>query len=239
MRFMPALALAGGFFLFGMSVAFAQDQDPASVLSLRIEGRASGAPDMALLRLGVESQAGTAREAVDSLSASLEGVFAALRAADIPQTNIQTSAMSLYPLQPRYESGHSQGGPSGYSARSDISVRVDDPTRVGAILDAAVDSGANVFNGIEFSIADPRDLQDRARLAAVAEAGRRAQLYAEAAGVTLGPIIRLVEDPGDGPAMMRMNMAEAASADAVPVSPGEVVVTVHIAVDYALEPQGE
>jgi uncharacterized protein YggE len=107
---------------------------------------------------------------------------------------------------------------SGYQASNEITLRLDDISRAGIILDAMAGAGANQMNGIGFAIAQPEPLLEKARVEAIADARRRAETYAKAAGVTLGPILSISESPDQaGPRpVFRMAMAQA-----VPVAPGE------------------
>ena len=100
------------------------------------------------------------------------------------------------------------------------------------MIDALAEAGANRLQGVSFDVAEPRPHLDAARERAVADARARAELYAGAAGVTLGPVVSIretVEMPG--PIMMR---AEAADA-AVPIAAGTVTLSAQVEVVYAIE----
>jgi uncharacterized protein YggE len=100
-----------------------------------------------------------------------------------------------------------------------VHVILDDVAKVGATLDALVAAGANQMNGLNFSIKDPASLLARARADAVADAKLRAQQYAAAAGVTLGPIQSITENGGEPPRPMYRMMAMAAAP--APIAAGE------------------
>jgi uncharacterized protein YggE len=111
---------------------------------------------------------------------------------------------------------------------------------LGGILDALVQSGANQMNGISFRVDNPEDLLDKARIAAVEDAGRKARLIAQAAGVKLGPPIQISESgamPMPRPMMMRgmaaAPMMMAASAP-VPVAGGEQDFSVSVSVTFQI-----
>ncbi|MDN5569276.1 MAG: SIMPL domain-containing protein, partial [Paracoccus sp. (in: a-proteobacteria)] len=191
-----------------------------SRLSVTGEGLARIAPDMATVQLGVTSQADSAKAAMDQNSTQQAAVIKALTDAGIDQAQIQTSGLNLNPLM---QYGENQApSVTGYQASNIVSVRVTDLARLGEVLDAIVSAGANEINGITFAREDGSDAQDDARKQAVTDARRKAEILAEAAGLTLGPVlsIRDSQTSGGGPRpMMRM---EASMADSVPVQAGEM-----------------
>ncbi len=93
-----------------------------------------------------------------------------------------------------------------------MSVRLEDVRKLGTALDALVTAGANQMNGISFSIRDSAPILAQARALAVADARTRAETYAKAAGVGLGPIVSIGEAGSEAPRpMYRMAAAFAAS----------------------------
>jgi uncharacterized protein YggE len=101
------------------------------------------------------------------------------------------------------------------------------------LLDGALASGVNTLHGVSFGLQDPEPRLDEARAAAVADAWRKAELFAGAAGVSLGPILSIAEDQGMmGPTPMFR--VEAAMADAVPVAAGETEVTARVTIVWEL-----
>jgi hypothetical protein len=86
--------------------------------------------------------------------------------------------------------------------------------------------------GIGFDIAVPAPLLDKARAQAVADARARAETYAQAAGVTLGPIMSISESAGEAPS--RPLYRAMALAAPVPVAPGEQSVTADVTVVWEI-----
>ena len=103
---------------------------------------------------------------------------------------------------------------------------------MGTILDAVVNSGANGFNGLQFGLQDPVPAQDSARVAAVADAKRKAELYAKAAGISLGPIHMLSEAGSHSPQPVMLR--EMAMSDAVPIAQGEVSMRASVTIVYEI-----
>ena len=198
------------------------------------EGRIDAAPDLATVTLGVSSDAESARQAIDANSTAMAAVLANLKAAGIADRDLQTSNFSV---SPRFDYSRSNGTGEivGFVAQNTLSVRVRDLSGLGDILDAVADEGANTFQGLSFGLQEPGPVEDEARKAAVAEARRKAVLYAEAAGVTLGPLMTLSEQGGmvPQPKMMTMQMERAAS-DAVPIASGELTITSTVTLVYGI-----
>lgn len=203
-----------------------------SRLTVTGEGDARVAPDQATVQLGVTTQAESAAAAMRQNSEQQTGVIAALTDAGIEAADIQTSGLNLTPMVD-YGEGRAPRV-TGYQANNMVSVRVRDVPRLGEVLDAIVTAGANEINGISFTRDDSQATEDEARRVAVADARHKAEVLAEAAGLTLGRLVSLrdAEAPqGPQPMMMQARM----EADAkVPVAPGELSMTAQVHAEYAL-----
>ena len=114
-----------------------------------------------------------------------------------------------------------------------------DIDRTGEIIDAALAAGGDsaLLHGIAFEVEHPESLQDEARTAAVAQARRKAETLARAAGVALGPALRIIEgqEPPDyTPALRSMALASVAESAPTPVAPGEIDVAIAVTVTWAI-----
>ncbi|MCF3974067.1 SIMPL domain-containing protein [Paracoccus salsus] len=198
------------------------------------EGEARVAPDMATVQLGVTSQADSAAEAMRQNSTRQSAVIEALKGAGIDERNIQTSGLSLGTVMDYGENRAPRV--TGYQASNMVAVRVTEIADLGAVLDAIVDAGANEINGIDFGRDDGTDVEDEARRAAVADARHKAGVLAEAAGLTLGPVLMLRDNQvSGGPRpMMRMAADGAAASESVPVQAGELSMSASVQMEYAL-----
>lgn len=215
--------------------AMAQESGPPT-LSVTGEGTARAVPDMATVRAGVESDAATAAEALEANSAATARVIAAIKAAGVADTDVQTASFSVEPVYSQYD----RADPSepqrviGYRVTNEVVVRVRDLDTMGTLLDTVVTTGANRIGGISFGFADETAVADEARKAAVADARRKAELYAAAAGVELKDIVSIGEPgavrPVPGP---RMRLESVAMA--VPVERGESEVTASVTIVWEIE----
>ena len=208
-------------------------QTPVRTISVSGVGDVAAAPDMAILSLGAQSEAGTAAEALARTSEAVAAALGVLEDAGIAARDIQTSGLNLSPRWTHTGDGSTPPRITGYVASNQVTVRVRDLDSLGGLLDTVVSEGANTFNGLSFALQEPRATEDAARRAAVADARARAELFAEAAGVALGPVQTIDEEGGAQP--MPMFRMEAAMADAgVPVAPGELTVSARVRVVFAI-----
>lgn len=234
------LALAAGLGLAlaaGTALAQTTPTDTAGRITVSGEGRATAAPDMATVQLGVVASDPEASAAVRAMSAQMAEVLARLEAAGVAPRDMQTSGLSVYP---RWDTrGPAEGEApriEAFEASTELTVRLRDLEGLGELLDAVAQDGANLFRGVSFGLQEPGAHEDAARKDAVAEALRKAALYAEAAGVALGPILTIEEAGGMvQPRMMRAE-ADSFAAAAVPVAAGEVVLTAGVTMTFSLSP---
>jgi uncharacterized protein YggE len=227
---LPLLPLALA--LAVMPHALAAETREAPRITVTGEGRAEAVPDLAVITLGVTTQGATAAAALADNSTRLAAVLARLRAAGVADRDLQTSGLSL---GPRYDYGNNRPPRLvGYEATNQLAVRVRALDALGTILDAAVTDGANTLGGLAFSLADPQAARDAALAAAVAEARRKAAIVAEAAGVTLGPVLSISEQVAYAGPQPMPRMAMADSAAAVPVAAGEVGYAATVTIVYGI-----
>jgi uncharacterized protein YggE len=214
--------------------AHAEESRMPRLISLSGHGEVRRVPDLATVTTGVLSQAATAAEALAANTKAMNALFAALKDAGIENKDVQTSN---FMVQPRY---NFQDGKApelvGYDVSNNVTVRVRKIAELGAILDKVVQAGSNQINGIGFEVSEPEAALDEARKLATVDATRKAKLYAEAMGVTLGPVTSISEGGGYQPPMP-MARAGAMMADAaapVPVAAGEQALSIDVNITWEI-----
>jgi uncharacterized protein len=208
--------------------------DGPATITVTGQGHVDVAPDMATFSLGVMTEGETAQAALSSNSEQLAAVLARLKAAGIEPRDIQTSGLSL---GPRYDYRNSGEAPkvTGYVASNMVMVKVRALDTLGGLLDKAVADGANALNGVNFGLQDDAAAVDEARMRAVADARHRAELYAKAAGVTLGKILKISEADGYArPMPMAMEAGAFAKSADVPVAAGELGISTTLTLIYEI-----
>jgi uncharacterized protein YggE len=211
--------------------ALAQTAGPRT-LTMSGSATAKAAPDMADISAGVTSDAPTAAAALAANSAAMNRVFTALDRTGVARKNVQTSSFNVSPVYASRTPNEPQRL-TGYRVSNEVHVILDDVAKVGATLDALVAAGANQMNGLNFSIKDPAPLLAKARADAVADARLRAQQYAQAAGVTLGPIRSISENGGEPPRPMYRVMAMAAAP--APIAAGEESINAGVTIVWEIQ----
>ena len=148
------------------------------------EGSVSAAPDFARVTLGVTTAAKDAREAMAANAKSANALVQLIRSEGVAPADIQTSGLSISPMFAQQPPAAQANAPTitGYSVSDNVTVIVRDIPRLGALLDGAVAAGANSIYGIGFGENDPSALLDKARPLAVADARRKAEIFAAAGG---------------------------------------------------------
>jgi len=254
-RLLKAIAIAGlivGFFSFAALAgvifeepAQAQDDDvtPAEsgverTISVSGQGRVSARPDLAVVRVGVETEADSATAALDENSVRMSGVISATLDVGVSRDDVQTEGLSLRPIYQRRDPGpEGEEGPPelvGYRASNVVAVTVRDLDELGALLDAAVEAGGNTIQGIRFEISDNEALRSAAREAAMTDAITKAEQLTELAGAELGEVLTIEEIGADAPSPVRFAETEQAAGAAVPVEPGRQEIEVSLRVTWRI-----
>ena len=190
-------------------------------------------PDVAEVSMGVQTTAPTSQEAMDTLSTKSTALVDTLTALGIPAEDIKTSGLNLWPTY-----GNDGTSIDGYQASTSVAVTVRDVGRVGEVIDAASGFVGEEFTlgGIMFSYDDPEAVLQQARAAAIDNARVRADQFAEAAGVELGDVVRIVESSVSGfePRFAAEDMA-ADAASTVAIAPGSQDLAADVTVVFAME----
>lgn len=198
----------------------------------RIEVSANGAvyaaPDQATVRIGVNSQAATAADALKQNSADTSAVITQIKDLGVAEADVQTSDFAIYPT---YDDTGTKV--TGYAVSNVVVVTIRDLNTAGTLLDAVVQAGANNIGGLSFGIADPSELQAEARAKAIAAARAKAEQMAEAAGVRLGDVITMSESVSYGEPVYARE-AVMADAMAVPIASGQQQISVDVYITFAL-----
>lgn len=213
--------------------ASAQVPHEPSLVSVVGHGVVHGEPDLASLELGVTVTEADVRDAVGQLDSRIAAVMEAVRSLGVAEQDIRTTSFNVW-REERYPQESNDSKPT-YRAHHMLNVQLDDAQRAGEVLAAAVEAGANSIGGISFGIADSRELERQAREAAVTDAQRKAQGFAEAAGVALGAPVSIEELSASNGSRPMFDRAAATVMSESQVAPGRLSVEVRVAISYRLE----
>jgi uncharacterized protein YggE len=227
-RFAVALAVVAAVLALPAGASNSAEGDARDTVTVTGNGTAVAVPDTTQWTFGVEADAPTATAALRAVSAEMRRVLAALRAAGLASRDLQTQHVSLN--QRRSENGERV---LGYSATNAVVATIRDAAKTGAVVDGAVEAGANNVFGPSFGTSDRKALYRQALAAAFDDAKVKAQALAQKAGATVGKAVSIVEGGGTSPGPVPTELAKAAS-DSVPIEPGEQEIAATATVTFLL-----
>jgi len=193
-------------------------------------------PDQATVRLGIVRQAAVAQTAQEQANTAAQEILNAVQKAGVSANQIQTARLVLTPVYaPRAPESRDAPRIVAYNATNTISIRLDNLSIVGAVIDAGLKAGANQLEGVVFGLRNDLPSRQQALRQAVEEARSKAQVMAEAARVRLGEVLEVSEGGvsilDHEPVLAGRVMA---AAVAPPVSPGEIEVRASVTIRYRI-----
>jgi uncharacterized protein YggE len=197
--------------------------DDARWISVTAEGEASVAPDVALVSFAVSGSGKELGATRDDVNARSSSVLAVLRELGIAEGDLGAPDVGIHP-EYDYRKGQRL---IGYRVTRQMTAKVRDLDRLSTVLDSVVAAGANEMQGAQMSASDPSAAEHEALTAAMHAARAKAEVLAEAAGVSLGALSRLEEEAGfGGPPMPKMRMMAMSESADVPteVAAGDLTV---------------
>lgn len=224
-----------------VQVANAQGTIPTTLsrtITVVGEGKVKSKPDIARAQIGVEVMKTSVKEASDANKATLEAVLSALAAQGVAEKDIQTSGFSIFAERYGAE-GPLPENQINYRVSNNVSVVIRDLEKVGAVLDAAIEAGANNIYGIEFGLDNTDAIESEARKAAVADARAKAEELAGLTGVTVGDVVSVSEVIGNSGGYYNasnFNQLDRAmgGGGGTPITPGELDLTLQLQVVYTI-----
>lgn len=247
MTYLSAMVLAVGLLIspaWFASTAAAQSvmtsaEGDSGTITVVGEGKVTIEPDIARANIGVEVSGNTVADASAESKALIQAIVTVMEEQGIAPKDIQTSNFNIY--AERY-------GPEGPLADDEIQYRVNnmvmvvirDLDRVGDILDAAIEAGANSIYGVTFQVEDPSSVESDARQRAVEDARAKAEELASLTGVGIGNVISISEVVGGNGGYYQSNFdAESAAlgSGGDGFSPGELSLVMRLQISYAIAQQ--
>lgn len=231
-RFLPVAAV-----LAVLLAACSGTSTPPQVHTIFVTGTASTrlAPDLVLITLGVQTQGPDVGEAVDENNRRVNEVMAAIQAVGVAEADAGTANFSVS-TQQQYDNTGSPTGEVTYWVDNMVNVRLRDLDKLSQLLQDALRRGANNVQSVTFTVENPDDELDAARLLAMQDARDQAEQLAAAAGVELGPVLS-VGEPGYYPVYTEVAapaFGKGGGGGGVPTSPGVLEYQVQLSVTYTI-----
>ncbi|MEW6503971.1 MAG: SIMPL domain-containing protein [Chloroflexota bacterium] len=206
---------------------------PVRQINVTGTGKVYVVPDIAYIYIGVRSQADDVATALGQNNRQAQTIADTLKQQGIAAEDIQTTAFNVYPMQ-EY---NPDGTPSkiSYVVENTVFVKVRELQKLGEILNAVVEGGANTINGISFDIADRAAAEAEARRLAVEDAKAKAAELAGLAGVTLGTLQSINVYSSGGPMPVYEAKGGMAASASVPIAAGQLVIQADANLSYEIK----
>lgn len=208
------------------------DRGGERTITVSAQGSVTAEPDIAYLSAGVVSEGETAKDALAKNATTMAKLIDGLKALGVAGGDMQTSALNVEPRYVLAKDNRTQTL-SGYRVTNQLHLVLRDVKRMGEVVDQAIALGANQLGRVTFEVSNAESLKDEARKAAMANARKRAELYAAAAGVQLGHVLRIFEEPVE--ARTTPIGVQRALSGSVPVEPGSRSLATEVQVTWALK----
>lgn len=205
------------------------------MISVEGTGKVTALPDIATFSVGVQTEKSSIAEAQKENTDKMNKIVKAMKDSGIKDEDIRTSNYSIYP-QYNYLDGRQSL--RGYQVSQDVTVKVRDLSKVGDIFAKAGDLGANTVGSLQFTIDDPDQYKQEARVEAIKKAQEKARFLAKETDIKLGKIVSFYEYSPETPvyydsmmkseASMGMGGAMPAVAPSIQAGSSEITVTVNV-----------
>jgi len=161
----------------------------------------------------------------------MDRLIAKIKVMGVAARDIQTSGINI---NAQYDYRDNQRVFLGYDVSNNLNVIVRDLPKLGSMIDAMVDAGANNLSGPWFGMANDEPLKQVARERALDRASSLARYYAQKAGYKNVRLLSVSEGiSGVSPPVPMPVRAVAESAKAA-VEPGQIGLSVNLSVSYEM-----
>lgn len=204
-------------------------------------GVAKVQPDTLTLYFNVQEKGDSTQEAQQKIDELSKNFIELVKGLGVEAKSIQTSNYSVYQNY-YWEKDTSQQIADGYNASQTITITLNGERFIELgeqVLSAAPTVGNININGSNFSLKDKSAGEAQVRELALEQARKKAEQLANAAGVTLGDPINIVESSNIGGFYPMYNtaasVAEEAKYDSVSLEAGESEVSITVNVVYEIK----
>lgn len=199
------------------------------------EGKVTAIPDIAQISLGLRTESKTVAVAQRENTDKMNNIISTLGKLGVDKEDIKTSNYNIFP---RYDYIRDKGQIlRGYEVSQSVIVKIRNLESVGEVIEAVGSLGANNVSGLNFTIDEPEELRQQARIKALENATEKAKTLAKVAGVKIGKLVSFNEGGGAPPPVFRAYATlEAAGieggAPAPDIEPGSQDIVVNVTVTY-------
>lgn len=236
--------------------AYSESIEPSSFRSFSVsgEGKVTAIPDVATFSFGVTTQGGkniteTQKQNTEKMNVLIEFI----KSQGVENADIKTQQFSIEPRYQYYDcsgpiilrQGASEVQPCpppdivGYTIVHSASVKMRNFDKIGEIMGALSQKGANSISQLSFTIDDPERTESEAREKAIRQAQEKATAIAKAGNFRIGKLLAIEENAyqpmyrdavGGYAKSMSLEMAPVAPT----IEPGSQEITVNILLRYEI-----
>lgn len=218
----------------------------SDIFSSSGNGKAEIKPDMAVIRVGVQANGTTVQQAQTDLNTAINKVNDAVKALGIKNEDIETENYNVNPNMDFREGQNEQSSfapqnqrITGYTATSNVVIKVRDISKASQVVDTATGNGANLVGRITFDVSDKTAAINEAREEAVKEAKQNATQAAKVAGFSLGKLINYNEWIPQENIPYGIGGTELSKPDApstpTEIQPGSTEVIINVTLSYEIK----
>lgn len=180
-------------------------------------------------QIEVTTQGKNVQQAQQENASTMNRVIQSILALTIPRENIQTAAYTIAPI---YDYVEGKQVFTGYEVTNAITVKVPDTNLVEAVIDTAVENGANRISSIQFKIDHADVYYQQALSLALHNAQMKANTIAQTMHLALHPQpLEIVEENESGPVLYK-SMAMADSTITTPIEQGQITISAAVRVTF-------
>jgi uncharacterized protein YggE len=205
------------------------------IIAISGEGKVTGIPDVAAVQVGLITEKNDVKSAQTENTNKLNSLIKVIKDLGVEDKDIQTSYYNIYP---QYDWVEGKQQLRGYQVNQGVSIKIRNLAKIGEILAAAGEGGANQVSGLTFNIDDPEKLRQEARLKALENAKEKAEALAKAAGVKLGKVVSFSEysnSPADYSTMLDSYGGSDFKAASPTIESGSIDIVVTATVGYEIK----
>lgn len=171
------------------SISCSQKSEQLTRIIVSGDANIQAQPDTAVLVISIVTQGQRALSAQQENAQKSDAVIRTVRALVGTNSQIKTSNYSLQPQQDYRDDRLPKI--IGYEARNSITVTTSELDKVGAVIDAASQAGANSIEKVSFILRADNPAREQTLAEATRQAMNKAQSVAQALG---GRVVRVVEE---------------------------------------------
>jgi len=187
---MRRFVLLAAFLLVVVPAATAAPSEPQTIIAV---GYASEeiVPDHATVDIGVVTSDKVATKALKANNALMQRVLEAVKGLGVKESEMQTCEFSITPLHPKLKDGYNEDESItlGYQVVNKLTISLTELDKVGVLIDAAVNAGANTSNNVSFDVKNGQALEDKVLADAIKDARHNAEVIAAAEHAKVGKMV--------------------------------------------------